>query len=216
MLLDMPRRSSRYERAPSLECPWSLMWPWEHAAVGYLLYSLWCRMVYREPPSDLPVAAVVIGSQLPDLIDKPLSWGLGVFQTGYALGHSALVTVPVGLAVGIGSIRTAHHRTVTALLIGYWSHLVGDVVNPLRSGGTVRFDTVLWPVVVGPPYEQDLGLARGLVYVTDLFDSLQTADSLSLVGAYLLVPGITIVVWIADGMPGMTVFNWISDRFGLE
>jgi len=190
------------------------MWPWEHAAVGYLLYSLWCRVVYREPPSDLPVAALIIGSQLPDMIDKPLSWGLGVFQTGYALGHSALITIPVGLAVGIRSIRTAHHRTVTALLVGYWSHLAGDVVNPLRSGGTIALDTVLWPVVVGPPYEQDLGLARGLVYVTDLPDSLQTADSLSLVGANLLVPVIAVAVWIADETPGATVFSWTSGRFG--
>jgi len=192
------------------------MWPWEHAAVGYLLYSLWCRVVYREPPSDLPVAALIIGSQLPDMIDKPLSWGLGVFQTGYALGHSALITIPVGLAVGIRSIRTAHHRTVTALLVGYWSHLAGDVVNPLRSGGTIALDTVLWPVVVGPPYEQDLGLARGLVYITDLFDSLQTADSLPLLGGYLLVPALAVAVWIADGMPGTAVFSRLSDRFGPE
>ena len=141
-------------------------------------------MAYREPPSDLPVAAVVIGSQLPDLIDKRLSWGVGVFQTGYALGHSALVTENRGERLA------------------------------LQRGEDVKFDTALWPGVVGPPYQQDLGLARGLVYVTDLSDSLQAADLLSLVGANLLVPVIAVAVWIADETPGATVFSWTSGRFG--
>jgi hypothetical protein len=52
------------------------------------------------------------------------------------------------------------------------------------------------------------------VYVTDLPDSLQTADSLSLVGAYLVELAIAVAVWIADGTPGTTLFSWISGRFG--
>lgn len=141
-------------------------------------------MAYRVPPSDLPVAAVVIGAQLPDLIDKRLSSGGGVFQTGYVLGHSALVT------------ENRRERLT------------------LQRGEDVKFDTALWPGVVDPPYQQGPGLARGLVYVTDLSDSPQAADSLSLVGAYLLVPAIAVAVWIADGTPGTTVFSWISGRFG--
>ena len=75
------------------------MWPWEHAAVGYLLLSLGSRASGRGPPSTPAVLALLFGTQLPDLVDKPLSWEFDLFPSGYAVGHSALVAVPVGLLV---------------------------------------------------------------------------------------------------------------------
>lgn len=183
------------------------MWPWEHAAVGYLLYSLWTRARTRDPPSDLAAVAVLFGTLLPDLIDKPLSWGLGVFQTGYAIGHSVFVAAPVGVAVGLLAARVDRRRVGVAFVVGYWAHLAGDVLNPLRNGNPPSADPVLWPVVIGPPYEESLGLGRGLMYFGDLFESLQTVDSVTLIVAYLLIPLAAIAVWIADGLPGVALLG---------
>ena len=188
------------------------MWPWEHAAVGYLLYSLWTRVRTRDPPSDLAAVAVLFGTLLPDLLDKPLSWGLGVFQTGYAIGHSVFVAAPVGVAVGLLAARTDRQRVGIAFVVGYWAHLAGDVLNPLRNGNPPSVDPVLWPVVIGPPYETDLGLGRGLMYFGDLFESLQTVDSVTLVVAYLLIPLAAMAVWVVDGLPGIGLLGRLRRR----
>ncbi|MFC6964015.1 hypothetical protein ACFQL7_23110 [Halocatena marina] len=55
------------------------MWPWSHAAVGYLCYSIGTRLVGRRPTTG-PTVAVLFGALLPDLVDKPLSWVFGQFR----------------------------------------------------------------------------------------------------------------------------------------
>lgn len=186
------------------------MWPWEHAAVGYLCYSLARRARGQAPPAELPVVALLFGTQLPDLIDKPLSWGLGVFTTGSALAHSLLFAVPLTLLVGAVAVRTDRRALGAGFVVGYWSHLVGDVVNPLRYGSPPNIDRVLWPFVAQEPYEQDLGLGRGLVYFGELFDSLLATDSLPLLVAASLLPLATLALWVADGAPGVGLLG----RFG--
>jgi hypothetical protein len=114
------------------------MWPWEHLAAGYLLYSLGVRAFGRDPPSDGAAVALVIASLLPDLVDKALSWGLGWFPSGYAVGHSAFVAVPVGLGVLLAGYWFSRPRWGVAFVVGYWAHLLADVANPLRNGEPVR------------------------------------------------------------------------------
>lgn len=187
------------------------MWPWEHAAVGYLLYSLGLRAFGRDPPSGREAVLLLVATQVPDLVDKPLSWVLGVFPTGYALGHSAFVAVPVGTAVLAASRVRGRGRLGVALVAGYWAHLAADVLSPLRSGGPPVPERVLWPVVPGTPYEADLGAGRGVAYLTEFVGSLATADPLTLV-AYLLLPIATLVVWIRDGTPGIGPLRRLVDR----
>lgn len=179
------------------------MWPWEHAAAGYLLYSLALRVLGKEPPSDTGAWLLLFGTQLPDLIDKPLSWGLGVFPTGYALGHSVFFAVPVGAAVLAAAMRVDRRRLGIAFVVGYWSHLVTDVLDPLRNGDAPLPERVLWPVIPGTPYEQDLGIGRGATYLTDFLGALGAMDPATLVVAYLLLPVMTVALWIRDGSPGL-------------
>ena len=189
------------------------MWPWEHAAVGYLLYSLGLRALGRDPPSDREAVVLLVATQVPDLVDKPLSWVFGVFPTGYALGHSAFVAVPVGAAVLVASRARGRVRLGVALVVGYWAHLAADVLDPLRSGGSPTIDRVLWPVVSGTPYEEDLGAGRGVAYLTEFVGSLAAVDPLTLVGVYLLLPIITLVVWVRDGAPGTGPLRSLADRW---
>lgn len=178
------------------------MWPWEHAAAGYLLYSLGLRALGRDPPADGEAIVLLGGTQLPDLVDKPLSWGLGLFPSGYAVAHSAVVAVPVGLLVSAVLVRKGKTRTGVAFVVGYWSHLLGDVLSPLRGGDSPVVDRVLWPLVETTPYETDYGLRRGLVYLDGFVAQLTTLDTTGVVLAYLVVPLATAVLWTLDGTPG--------------
>jgi hypothetical protein len=175
------------------------MWPWEHVALGYLLYSPLLRLVTRRGPDSRAAGLLAFGAVLPDLIDKTLSWGLGVFPTGYAIGHSVFVAVPVGLLLlaAYWSARTG------AFVAGYWSHLLGDIVDPIRSGGAVTVSRVLWPIFIGEPYEESLGLGRGVVYFTEFVRELPETDLTSPAILYLLLPAFALLIWLVDGAPGV-------------
>lgn len=181
------------------------MWPWEHLGVGYLLYSLGCRALGRDPPSDAEATVLACSVLLPDLIDKPLSWGLGWVTGGYTVGHSLVLAVPAGL----GALTVAHRRGTprlgVAAVVGYWSHLLGDVVSPLRSGGQLGFRRVGWPFVERIPYTSDRGLERGVEYLRAFLSEIPSTDPLSFVLLYLLAPGVVVAVWVADGAPGVAV-----------
>lgn len=187
------------------------MWPWEHAAVGYLVYSLALHALGRDPPSDGGAVLLLFGTQLPDLVDKPLSWGLGVFPTGYALGHSALVAIPVGALVLAAGVRAARGRLAVAFVVGYWAHLISDVMNPLRYLAPPAPERVLWPLVSGTPYDRDLGLGRGVAYLGDFLVSLLSMDPVTLVVVYLLLPAGTAILWIRDGAPGVALVARVLD-----
>ncbi|MFC6724741.1 metal-dependent hydrolase, partial [Halobium palmae] len=81
------------------------MWPWEHVAVGYIAYSLLSRTPVARRPGRRESVAVVLGALGPDLIDKPLSWGLGLFADGYSMGHSVFFAVPLALAAVVVGVR---------------------------------------------------------------------------------------------------------------
>lgn len=183
------------------------MWPWGHAAVGYLLYSSALRVLGREPPTDRAALTVLLATQLPDLVDKPLSWGLGVFPTGYALGHSVFVAVPVGALVLALGVRSDRYQLSAAFVVGYWSHLATDVLDPLRRGESPILNRVLWPVVTDTPYEEELGLARGMAYLEAFVRSAASMDPLSLLLLYLLLPLAMGAAWVLDGAPGLPLLT---------
>lgn len=186
------------------------MWPWEHLAVGYLLFSLGARVFGRDPPDDIEFAVLAIATQLPDLVDKPLSWGLGVFPTGHAVGHSAFVAVPLGIGILVVANRFGRLRTGVAFDVGYWSHLAADVLNPLRSGGAPIVSRVLWPVANNTGYETDYGLGRGIVYIERFLSELLVTDPVSVFLTYLLLPLATLGIWLADGAPGVGLLGRVT------
>ena len=178
------------------------MWPWEHAAVGYLVYSLSVRRLTGAPPSDRAAWALLFGTLVPDLVDKTLSWGLGLFPTGYAVGHSIFVAVPVGVLVLQRARGRSRALSCWAFVTGYWSHLVGDVLSPLRAGDPVAVERLLWPVVVGGPYEESYGLERGLVYLGDFVAGFGSMGPAGL-ALTLVLPALTVALGVADGLPGV-------------
>lgn len=131
------------------------MWPWGHLAFAYVLYSGVVHLRYRRGPAWPGIVLVALGSQTPDLIDKPLAWTLNVLPSGRSLGHSFLVgTVVVFVAV---ALLRRYRLKGWPFALGYYSHLLGDSIRPLLDGRIHDLAFLLWPFFepettgTGPP-----------------------------------------------------------------
>jgi hypothetical protein len=178
------------------------MWPWEHLAFGYVLYSAVARL-RGGPPGTREALAVAVGTQFPDLVDKPLAFR-GVVETGLTPTHSLLVAVPLSVGVWLAAARRGAPAVGLAFAVGYGSHLVGDAVYHALLGGSVAAWFLLWPVVPTPPTPgMEPGLERVGLFVDRFLRFLGTprgrlyilAEAGFLVGA--------LAVWLRDGAPGV-------------
>ncbi|UTF54136.1 metal-dependent hydrolase [Natronosalvus rutilus] len=173
------------------------MWPLGHAAVAYLLYSLWTRRQPARVPGAVAVVCGLVGSQFPDLIDKPLAWYAPVLPTGRSLAHSLLFLLPVSLVVLAVASRYERPTYAIVFAIGAFSHLLADTVPALW--GAEEYGYLLWPIVPVEPEE-------GAPSILELFSS-------SLGDPYFLLEFVlaaaALVVWRADGYPGLDL---VTDR----
>lgn len=169
------------------------MFPWGHAAVGYLLYVALVRYRFGERPEGAPVIALAIGTQFPDLVDKPLAWYLGVLPSGRSLAHSVFVAmVLISLVYWLAS-RFDRSELGVAFALGYLSHLLGDVVYPLFRGEWEAVGILLWPIVPQPGSETDYTILEVLLQATE-----------SAVGIFEIVLFVfTTGLWIAHRGPGL-------------
>jgi hypothetical protein len=130
---------------------------------------------------------------LPDLIDKPLGWYLGVLPGGRALGHSLLLLVPLSLAVYELARRRNAGEYGVAFAVGAISHTLLDTVPILWDPGA-PWEALFWPLL-SPGLSSD-----GAPTVLGLFrDSLGNPYFL----LEFLLLGIALLVWRADGYPGL-------------
>lgn len=178
------------------------MLPWGHAAVGYLWYA-GAERARGSRPTARATAAVLVGSQLPDLIDKPLAWTVSLLPNGRSLAHSLvsgslIVLVLVGLLAAVGVVRLGWPLAVGAL-----SHSLADALHPLVYGDYPSLAFLAWPVL--PPVEYD-ATERILAHLLG-FDPLAPWVLLQtgLVFAALLA-------WWTDGRPGWAEVRQCFDR----
>lgn len=166
------------------------MWPWGHLALGYLVYSVGSRSVDRGPPTDRTVVWLTVGTQFPDLVDKPLAWYLHVLPVGRTLTHSALTAAVVIAALWI--VLENHRASSTAFSVGYVSHLFGDALRPALAGDYQSLAFLAWPVLPPVQYETE----------GSLFAHLANFDLTSTAGSEFVFALAILAVWIVDGMPG--------------
>ena len=178
------------------------MWPWEHAVVGYLAYSLFSHLYYRESPGGLEAFAVVFASVLPDIIDKPLAWEYGIFDTGYALGHSIFFAIPLAIVGGVIARSFGRAKAGLAFAIGYLIHLPSDVLYHYVTGSTVGWELMLWPVQSAPPSGHSHDFTS---YFSQLFSGYQeellSGDLSTYLWVQLGVAIFTALLWLYDGAP---------------
>lgn len=178
------------------------MWPWGHLALGYACYSGYTRIRHGRPPSTPAVWTLALATQLPDLVDKPLAWGLGVLPSGLSLGHSLLFAIPLSLAaLALARRRSGEHGA--AVVVGYLSHLAGDVAYQSLGEGELVAGFLLWPLISRP----ERSFSGLLAETRRLFRSFVEAAS-SPGGAATVAPelGLLLAVlflWGLDGFPGI-------------
>lgn len=172
------------------------MWPWGHLGVAYLLYAAIVRRRTAAAPAGAAALAVALGSQTPDLIDKPLAWTFGVLPGGRTLGHSALfaaVSLPALYAL---ARRRGRGELAIAFGIGYLSHLLADVPPSALRGDLEEVTFLAWPLFPAPREEPVEGILHAILtyYELGAYEWFQFAVFAA--GAY---------VWYRDGAPGLDV-----------
>jgi membrane-bound metal-dependent hydrolase YbcI (DUF457 family) len=130
------------------------VFPLGHATFGYLLYVPFASFADRRLPHGLTLGALLVGTQFPDLVDKPLAF-VGVLPSGRTLAHSLFFAVVLLAVLRFVTRRYGRPHLTTAFAFGHLAHLLGDVVNPVIAGRTGELTFLLWPVLPTPEYGAD-------------------------------------------------------------
>jgi hypothetical protein len=177
------------------------MWPWGHAALGYLLYSVVVWLRTREPPTGVGVVALLVGTQTPDLIDKPLAWYVHVLEYGRSLAHSAITGGTILLVVMLFLRRRGHRTAATAFAVGYLSHLVGDAYSFALAGTWRNLAFLVWPLLPIPGAESEL---------EGLFAHLARLDASVIYSEGVLLAVAMLALWLLQDAPGLrTAVGWM-------
>jgi hypothetical protein len=150
-----------------------------HSGIGLQL----SKLVDRDPP----LKPLLLGTLLPDLIDKPLYYGLswathkhgaelGIISGTRTFGHTLLLTATVYAA---GRIRKS--RTLEALGLGMATHLLLDMITDFSvRDGTFSMSAFAWPLLgwqfpIYPFYNWHEHIASGknpFIFVTEVLGAL--------------------------------------------
>lgn len=189
------------------------MWPWGHLAVAYLCYVALLRLDVRGRGKQTAstLIAVAVGSQFPDLVDKPLAWSFALLPSGRSLAHSLLTAAIVLTLLYRVSRRLDREPIVVAFGTGWIAHSLSDlgpdVILGLLSGDASQLQWttyLLWPLFRAPPYPHD-----------DSFIGHFTRIALdSYMGFQVALLGIAVAIWILAGTPGLReTYFWIRERY---
>ncbi|EMA58405.1 metal-dependent hydrolase [Halorubrum lipolyticum] len=125
------------------------MRPIEHFIVALFLVSFYLLVRTRRLPSLELGAVAFVGSQFPDLVDKPLAHQLHLIPTGRVFMHSLPFAIPVWLVVLAYGWKTDRRRGGVVFVLAHASHLIADNYAALASG-RVPSD-LLWPFLAPVP-----------------------------------------------------------------
>ena len=178
------------------------MWPGEHVVLGYLAYSLFCHLRYGDPPDGPGAFVATSASLLPDLVDKPLAWSLGVVQSGHAIAHSVFFAVPLAMVVVAWSHSRGHVRTGVAFALGYLLHLPADIYYQYAVNDTIEPEMVLWPVrtLEQPPTRAGF-VGETIRRIGELRLELLAGDISQYMWMQFALMGTVAVLWLFDGAP---------------
>lgn len=128
------------------------MRPVEHFAVAALPLVIYSLVRYRRLPTGRAILVVLIATQLPDLIDKPLAWTVGVLSSGRMFAHSLAIVLPI-LTIGIYvATRRGLGRPALLFSVSYLSHIAGDFYSIIWLGSEYYFfPNLFWPLLAANP-----------------------------------------------------------------
>jgi membrane-bound metal-dependent hydrolase YbcI (DUF457 family) len=184
------------------------MFPWGHAAVGYLFYALLVRSRGKGIPLGGPVLALAIGTQFPDIIDKPFGWyfEFGLIPTGRSLFHSLFIATGILLIGALLARRYDRSELGVAFSVGYLSHLASDGLYSALAGEWTGLAYLVWPIIEQPP-------ETGYSILEMLITGAQTPTGVFEFGLFV----VTASVWTYDRMPGLrTLYDGMADAFAFR
>ena len=127
------------------------MRPVEHFIVVFIPAVLVVVLSDRRLPTLPFVGAVFVGSQFPDLIDKPLAHVFGVIPSGRVFMHSFPTAAPVWLVVAWYGWRTRRPRLSAAFIAGHVSHILADNYRAFQGSTPSIPPDMLWPITDAAP-----------------------------------------------------------------
>jgi hypothetical protein len=158
---------------------------------------------HRRLPTAGVVLPLAVGTQFPDLVDKPFAWTFGILPSGRAGAHSLLVAVPLLALLWWHFDSDTGRRAWAGFAVGYLAHLATDGLYPLLDGEFAELSFLLWPALPLPTYAESAGI------VAHFAAAEVTVPLLVEVGLFALAT----VVWAADGLPGLrTAGRWCKRR----
>jgi hypothetical protein len=153
--------------------------------------------------------ALLIGTQLPDLIDKPLAFWFAIFPEGRALAHSLLFAVPLWVCVLLVGYRKGRTDVAFAFVLGYAAHLPADAANAIIRGDYAALSYVLWPILPVRTYETNSfegHLLKLLENVQSLTVETLVSEPFAPFALQVWLVGLVMFIWIVDGFPGLRLF----------
>lgn len=128
------------------------MMPWGHFAVAFLPYLLYTLLRHRKLPGKQATLAILVASQLPDLVDKPLSWSLHLLPSGRMFFHSVVIAVPLVVGLTLVSMHFDRTRLGALVAFGWLSHIYADSYHVIGQGADYYFlPNLYWPLVPAVP-----------------------------------------------------------------
>jgi membrane-bound metal-dependent hydrolase YbcI (DUF457 family) len=123
--------------------------PIEHFIVAFL--PAFAYVVVRDQglPSRALSFVVFVGSQFPDIVDKPLAHVLVIIPSGRVFMHSLPFAIPISAIVLAYGWWTDRPRVAGGFVFAYLLHLFGDNRRVLLEGSIPP--DLLWPFVAPKP-----------------------------------------------------------------
>jgi membrane-bound metal-dependent hydrolase YbcI (DUF457 family) len=118
------------------------------------------------------IVAVSIGSQFPDLVDKPLAWGVDILINGRMFMHSLVFALPISIVVVVLSIRNDHTTAGAAFAFGYIVHIAGDFYPAFIGPEQYTPSNMLWPLLPPRPITKPDFIANSSAIPLSAMDSV--------------------------------------------
>jgi hypothetical protein len=122
------------------------MLPIEHFVVAFLPVSAYVLGRDRRLPIPGLVAIVFVGSQFPDLIDKPLAYQFGLIPSGRVFMHSLPIAGPFLTIIMLYGWYTGRPRVTSAFVFAHLSHLFADNYRALLQPNPSVPSDLFWPI----------------------------------------------------------------------
>ncbi|WP_324756976.1 metal-dependent hydrolase [Haloarcula sp. GH36] len=123
------------------------MFPTAHLALALIPVVAFALVRDRRIPSTSLVGLCAVGSQFPDLIDKPLAHVFHLIPSGRVFMHSLPFAIPLSLLVGWYALETHRLRAGAVFVFAYGTHVLADNWTGLTDGNPELPPDLLWPFV---------------------------------------------------------------------